>query len=205
MNSLKITHPLALHFLMTDDLYSLKSDELTEVATAIQSVQESDKVADEVAEISTPIISIPKLVEETVEAAKEPVVTKNEPAFFEYLGENNKYILILVNEPAHKSIDPKELETLANILKGKKQEIKDVALVNLNNYPKATYQELKGFFACNSIILFGIDPAQIKIEGTKLNRIASFQGTNILATFSIAEMLSNVDKKRAFWDEMKKL
>ncbi|MGV3508358.1 MAG: hypothetical protein ACO1N7_03635, partial [Sphingobacteriaceae bacterium] len=128
-----------------------------------------------------------------------------ESLVFDYLGENNKYILILVKEPAHKIIDPKELETLANILKGKKQEIKDVAIVNLNNYPSANYENLKSYFACNSIIMFGVNPAQIAVSGIQANQISSYQGTKILATYSITEMLNSVDKKRAFWDEMKKL
>jgi hypothetical protein len=130
---------------------------------------------------------------------------KAEPAFFDYLGENNKYTLILVNEPAYAVIGPKELETLTNILKGKKQETKDVAVVNLHKYPSANFDALKGFFACNSMVFFGINPTLLGIEGVQANQIVNHQGTKVLATYSITEMLSSADKKRVFWNEMKTL
>lgn len=202
MSTLKISHPLALNFLMTEDLYSLKGDEV-QPAVAI-TTKDENKTVEPVSEVSLPTISITKNIPQIIEIPKEPEA-KSESLVFDYLGENNKYILILVKEPAHKVIDPKELETLANILKGKKQEIKDVAIVNLNSYPSANYTNLKSFFACNSIIMFGVNPAQIAVEGIQANQISSFQGTKILATYSIAEMLNSLDKKRAFWDEMKKL
>ncbi|MEJ6981841.1 hypothetical protein WG906_15340 [Pedobacter sp. P351] len=203
MSTLKISDPFALQFLMTDDLYSIHADvipelsETREVATTVIKALNTDTI-----EPTPAIITIPA---EKTETPGPAIVKTESPSFYEYLGENNKYILILFNDPAHKTIVPKELETLSNILKGKKQDIKDVALVNLSSYPTATFSSLKEFFACNSIVLFGINPAQLKIEGVQANQITSYQGTKILSTFSIAEMLSNVEKKRAFWDEMKKL
>lgn len=205
MNALKTTDPFALNFLMTDDLYSIKSDTFQEVPVTKEEPQVVVKTSDAPA-TAAPVPMITEIPNETAVPQNAPVSNQSEaPAFYEYLGENNKYILILFNDPAQKTIDPKELETLANILKGKKQEIKDVALVNLYNYPTATFSSLKSFFACNSVVLFGTNPAQLGIDGIQSNQITSIQGIKILATFSIAEMLTNVDKKRAFWDEMKKL
>jgi hypothetical protein len=127
------------------------------------------------------------------------------PAVYEYLGENNKYSLIIINDPSHPSMPPKELEALQNILKAKKQELKDVAILNLHKYPSATFKSLKDFFACNSLILFGINPSQIQLEQVQANQITAIQNTRILATYSFSEMLGSVDKKRMFWEEMKKL
>ncbi len=169
MDILKASNPLALTFLMTDDLYCIQNEKEVSVETEI------------------------------IEAGKP------EPAFFDYLGENNKYILVLINDPGNQSMNAKELETLLNILKAKKQELKDVAIVNLAKYPSATFDALKSFFVCNSMIFFGINPAQIKLEGIQANQITNHQNTKVLATFSIAEMLANTDKKRTFWDEMKKM
>ena len=188
MDTLKASHPLALQFLLTEDLYSIEAEVKSQVpAAATAVVQETKK-----------------------EAGVEPetastVDVKEEPLYFEYLGENNKYLLILVNSPSHPVIDPKELETLLNILKGKKQDLKDVAVVNLSKYPAATFAGLKQFFACNSLVLFGINPAQLGLAAIQANQITVCENTKVLATFSIAEMLNSVDKKRAFWDEMKKL
>lgn len=171
MSALKTIHPVALQFLMTEDLYALADATVKPEALAI-----------------APAVAV-----------------EDAPTFFEYVGENNKYVLILLNDAAHKTISPKELETLQNILKGKKQDLKDVAILNLHQYPTATFKALKDFFACNALILFGINPAQLQLEGIQANEITLQNGTRILATFSIAEMLQHVDKKRVFWEEMKKL
>jgi len=213
MNILKISHPVALPFLMTDDLYSIASDELqaptatdmsqSEALTESPVTAKAENIFETKAAVQSPAITMPEAANELLSIPKEAVTPVAESSYFEYLGENNKYILILIDEPTHQHIAPKELETLLNILKGKKQELKDVALLNLKKYPSATFNGLKKFFACNSIILFGIDAARIGIEQIQPNQVTSFQGTKVLSTFSIAEMLTSVDKKRAFWDKMK--
>jgi hypothetical protein len=190
MSLLKISDPVALQLLMTEELYHVKSDAIIPALQQPESPLRSEPPQEPKVEIPviTPI---------------EP--SKAEPIYFEYLGDNNKYILILVDEPAHPVIEPKELETLLNILKGKKQELKDVAVLNLKKYPSASFDQLKSFFACSSIVLFGINPGRLGIPGMNANQITPFKETKILATFSISEMLGNVDKKRTFWEEMKKL
>ncbi|MBC8054743.1 MAG: hypothetical protein H7Y13_16925 [Sphingobacteriaceae bacterium] len=184
MSILKTSHPFALQLLMTEEIYSISADELP----SLPSLQKTEAV-----------------IAGAQELPVKEVVSTEEPSYFEYLGENNKYILVLVNEPVHPFIEPKELETLVNILKAKNQELKDVAVLNIRKYPNATFAALKNFFACNSIIFFGINPTQFNIPGIQSNQIAVHESTKILATYSIAEMLNNVDKKRVFWNEMKKI
>jgi hypothetical protein len=192
MDSLKTSDLVALQLLMSDELYHIKSD-VGEAPAATEVLgHEREKV-----EIKADVPAIPAI---PIETAK-----KEQYTFFDYLGENNKYTLVLVNEGSHPIIAPKELETLTNILKGKKQEIKDVAIVNLHHYPGATFEQLKTFFACNSIVTFGINPAVLGILNIPANQITTHNATKILATFTIAEMLTSVDKKRVFWEEMKKL
>jgi len=72
-------------------------------------------------------------------------------------------------------------------------------------YGASSWKEFKAYFACSSIVLFGIDPTEIKIRTLPRNAITDFEGMQVLFTYSFAEMLSNVDKKREFWNQMKKL
>lgn len=176
MSILRTTNPLALQYLMTDDIYAIQDTPALSTAS--------------------PILQVP----ETVDIPAAPSLD-----YFEYIGENNKYILIVIDDPAHANLPPKELEALLNILKAKKQELKDVAILNLHKYPTATFNSLKDFFACNSLILFGINPSQLQLEQIQANQISTIGQTRILATFSFTEMLDNLDKKRVFWEEMKKL
>ena len=177
MSELKSTNPLALRYLITEDLYLLDDIPVTEHLKT---------------EAAQPVENAPET----------PVKEFNG---FDYLGENNKYFLLVVNEPSHKTMLPKELEALQSILSAKKMELKDVALLNLNNYPGATFVQMKSFFVCSKIVLFGISPQQIQLHSIPLNTPTDIQGTKILSTFSFSEMMDNLDKKKAFWAEMKGL
>lgn len=196
MSTQKTSHPFALGLLMNEDLYHFSGDEIN-----VRTISEDQQILAPV-EVKEPRRD--KEAERLPEV-KQASEAAPEPNYFEYLGENNKYTLILVNEPAYDVLGPKEMETLLNILKGKKQDLNDVALLNIRKYPTATFPALKEFFACNSIIFFGINPSQLKIDGVQANQISVHGNTRILATYSITEMLNSVEKKRAFWDEMKKL
>src|SRR5690606_26596124 len=86
----------------------------------------------------------------------EPVATS--PVSFSYLGENNKYFLILVDQPGEEHIHKESLADLEKILKAMKLEVRDTAIVNLAGFPGADFQQLKDFFACSKVVLFGISP-----------------------------------------------
>jgi hypothetical protein len=120
----------------------------------------------------------------------------------EYLGDNNKFILILVTE---KEYTKDFLNTFENILKARKLEIKDTAIVSLSKYPEADFGYLKQFFACTKMVLFGIDPAVIGLKNISGNEIVIHSNTRILATFTFDVMLKDEAKKRLFWTAFKQL
>jgi DNA polymerase III psi subunit len=124
---------------------------------------------------------------------------------FNYLGENNKFMLILVNEDVFEHIDPKNLDTLNSILLAKKMELRDVAIVNLKNHSNYNFDLLKQFFSSSSMVLFGINPANLILNEISANHIALVNGVRILATFNFDEMRDDESKKRMFWNEMKNL
>lgn len=180
MSELKTSNPLALHFLMNEDLYRFQEEEILQ----------PEALHTNVAQVK----------DETIEAREETA-----DQGYEYYGENNRYILLLVDSPDHKVMAQKELDALQNTLSAKKLEMKDVAIVNLAHYPDATFQKLKEFFVCSSLVLLGVSCKRIKMQEVPLNLITTVEGTKVLATYSFAEMLDSNDKKRAFWNEMKKL
>ena len=144
-----------------------------------------------------------EIVQPSIAASSEESHSEPETIIFDYLGENNKYFLLLVNYPEHKIMAPKELEALQAILSAKKMELNDVAIVNMHRYPSITVQQLKAYFACNKIVLFGISPTQLQIPTLYSNQTTEHQGIKLLATFAFSEMMDNVEKKKAFWNVMK--
>ena len=132
-----------------------------------------------------------------------PVEAEKLPPVFDYLGENNKFMLILVNEDRFDIIDPKDLELLNGILAAKKMEIRDVAVLNIRKCKACTFADLKQFFSCSSLILFGINPASLQLNEISSNQVSLQNGTKVLATFSFGEMRDDVARKRIFWDQMK--
>jgi DNA polymerase III psi subunit len=142
------------------------------------------------------------------EKLAEPLVIEegdeSEPNFH-YLGENNKYLLLLVNQPGEQVINSGDLEALKNILSAKSLELRDVAILNFAKYPGSNYLNFKAFFACAKIVLFGINPIDIELSNIVNNEIINIDGTKVLATYSFAEMQTDNAKKRLFWNQMKTL
>lgn len=83
---------------------------------------------------------------------------------FEYEGENNKYIVMLFSHEEQSAMPNAQKPFLEKILNATKLSFNDVALVNINNYPKASLNELKDFFAASSIFFWGISPATFDLK-----------------------------------------
>ncbi|MFA6946396.1 MAG: hypothetical protein WC220_10900 [Pedobacter sp.] len=173
----------ALRLLMTEDLYILP-----EKGILIQSG------AEKAAEV---------LVQQTGDLpVQKPAEAEKSKEFF-YLGENNKYFLILFDDPKHQEISSLHKETLLKIMSAKGLELRDLAILNLHQYPGVSFSELKEFFSFNKIALFGIDPQRIALAPVSSNQVEKQQGARLLCTFSIDEMISDTAKKREFWNVMK--
>ena len=148
------------------------------------------------------------LPEESNHVAEGPGIEKlviEQPTVFNYLGENNRYMLIVIHNPKNEFLSAIHLEMLSKILAGKKMELRDVAILNLNAYPTANFSQLKAFFAFKNLVLFGINPSQIGLSELGNNETIQIEQSTVLATFSLAEMESDDEKKRKFWNQMKKL
>lgn len=133
----------------------------------------------------------------------QPPVNISPTTDFEYLGDNNKYFLILIEDKIHTRMNPAHQEMLLKIMGAKKLELRDLAILNINRYPETKFDTLKNFFSCNRVVLFGITPAQIGLPAASLNKVNSAGTVKLLPTYSLEEMRNNDDKKREFWTVMK--
>lgn len=133
------------------------------------------------------------------------VSSKATPNSYDYLGENNKYILIIVKNAAHQFLGKDNLDFLSKILKAKKWSLDDVAIVNYATYPDLNFDGLKDFFACSKIFTFGFDPALLQITGIKPNQAMQFKGVTILGTWDLDKIQKDEAKKTVFWNQLKPL
>lgn len=166
---------------MTEDLYLLKEEPVPEKALP---EPEAAPAPDPL-----PVNEIPK---------DEPQVTG-----FNYLGENNRYFLVLIDDDRHAGIDSGHREMLMKIMGAKGLEMRDLAILNLAGYPGTDFRQLKEFFSCNKLVMFGIDPLKIGLPPTGANKPAIHADVKVLASFGLDEMSGSTDKKKEFWTVMK--
>lgn len=176
MEKLITNNSNALRFLMSEDIYIVNENTL-----------------------SNPI-SLSEVVNEPV-----PEITKeeNQNTSFNYAGENNKYFLIIFEDKANPELNSGHKEMLMKIMSAKGLEMRDLAILNLSKYPEANFSQLKDFFSCNRITLFGIDPQRIALPAIAANESVKHLDVKILASYSLEEMSISNDKKREFWAVMK--
>lgn len=154
---------------------------------------------------------------------KEPTVAKQEIAsehvdiqsteqalktiHYNYLGENNKYILILIDQPLkNEIIAAKDLLLLEKTLAALKLELRDVAIVNLQQCEELHFKSLKDFFSCNKVLGFGIELAKISIEKeVAINTVFRIEDCPFLLASSLEELSNNQAQKVIWWSAMKSI
>ena len=202
MNNLQSNDLMALSFLINEEIYVIKDEVINKLKTII------DLKVETVAEPNLIEIEKPKLVETKSEPKADQIpaeknIEKRQTTDFKYLGENNKYILIVVKEPSFDFLKHDDLGFLLKILATKKLELKDVAIINTEKHSSLNFDDLRTFFAFSKVITFGINPQMLQIEGAVANKKTSFKETQILGTWSLAILQQDEKKKAIFWDMLK--
>ena len=195
MSTLHTNESNALRLFMTEDIYILDQQPVSseneikiEKPTAAEKVFITEKTA-----IPEMPVAIPVPDSAVIKKPKE----------FSYLGENNKYFLILIDDAKNKEINSLQKETLLKIMSAKGLELRDLAILNLDQFPGTNITELKEFFSCNKMVLFGINPQRIELPPISSNKVENHANVMLFSTFSIDEMINDVTKKKDFWAIMK--
>ena len=188
-----------LSLLLTEDIYILDKKAVPQADKPIESekIQVSEKTEQTEKLLSTPSPNIEPI--KTSADIVEPRKTQE----FNYIGENNKYFLILIDDASAKEISSIHKEMLLKIMAAKGLELRDLAVLNLSLFPDTKIQELKEFFSCNKLVLFGINPQRIALPSISSNKVESHQSIKLFSTYSMDEMINDVNKKKEFWAIMK--
>ncbi len=218
MNQLQTDNLIALSLLLDEEIYVF--NDLPKHEVLLSAIEIATEVTAEIPKpITTPVVEIPKIEQPiavipktqailtvTIPQIEKPAValkTKNDG--FDYLGENNKYILIIVNNPNEKFLPKLDLAFLEKIMGSKKWILDDVAIVNMAKYQSLDFDDLKAFFACSKIITFGFNPTVLNIVGAVANQKSMYKNVAILGTWDLTKIQNDVAKKTVFWNQLKAL
>jgi hypothetical protein len=150
-------------------------------------------------------ISEPNLASDQFARPSSEQVSKT--VHYNYLGENNKYILILIDQSLKREIiAAKDLLLLEKTLAALKLELRDVAIVNLQQCEALHFKSLKEFFSCNKVLGFGIELAKIGIEKeVAINTVFRIEDCPFLLASSLEELSNNQAQKVIWWSAMKSI
>ncbi len=125
---------------------------------------------------------------------------------WKWLGENQKNILIIVRYTDAVHIPDTGLDLLTTMLAACKISLADVAILNLNNHPEASYKELIPFFKSKIVFLFDVEPPAF---GLPMNfphyQLQAFSNATFLYSPSLTELENDKLQKSKLWVCLKRL
>ena len=137
--------------------------------------------------------TVSSIEEKITDPAEEELTSVQEVKPITFFGNNEKGILILVNDPNNEFLNQKELEFLMTIIEAGLQLSKtDIALVNISQYP---YEQVLDELPCNYIISFD--------ENEKSNtkyQVMHKEGKKILYAENLTTIKADKKKKRSLWN-----
>ena len=133
----------------------------------------------------------------------EPEIQTPQPVF-NYLGGNKKNFLILVSYNEHDFIKDEHLAALEAVLGRIGYSRDDVAIFNLAKQD-SNFEQLLAFFQPKMLVILGNAAIPAGMTEPKFNSIEKSPGPDILYTFSFDEMMTTVENKKVFWEQIKNL
>lgn len=201
MNSQLTSNAEALRLFFTEDIYlvgdKVQNTSVEPVSVVATKVAESPSlpVLQQTAEI--PLQQTP-LIEET-----KPDIKKEYT--FEFLGKNQKGILIMVHDQENKVSSPVGTELLRKLVKAIELTNNDFALVNYANYPAANFEDLKRFFSCQLVLSFGVSTQQLGLDQQPLHQITTLGQTRFVFTKNLHELDGDQVSKKILWTSLQQL
>ena len=123
-----------------------------------------------------------------------------------FLGNNQKKIIILVNSEAAIYLPDDELNFLLGILTACKLSMADIALVNLAKNPDFNYSFLTDQFKADKVFLFGLNAGAIALPLEFPHyQVQQFNNQVYLSSVSLNEMQVNKEEKMKLWVCLKKI
>ena len=124
----------------------------------------------------------------------------------QYLGKNNKYILIIVNEKDHKFLGDDDLCFLMNILNACNITMADAALVNAHDDKNVIYENLLKIFEPSIILFIGTEPQALGFPvQIPMYQVQAYNKQQYLCAPSLQKLSADKEEKKQLWLALKKI
>ncbi|KQB99756.1 hypothetical protein [Pedobacter sp. Hv1] len=201
MNSQLTSNAEALRLFFTEDIFMV--EDKNQIAS-VEPVSVAEVKIAEIITLPTVNVSYENLPKETG-VVEEPMPTLKRESSFEFLGKNQKGILILVHDQENKVSTTVGTELLRKLVKAIELTNNDFALVNYAHYPTATFEDLKGFFNCQLVLSFGVTTTQLKLNEQALHQIVKLDETRFVFTKNLHDLDSDQLSKKTLWGSLQQL
>ncbi|WP_123848653.1 hypothetical protein [Chitinophaga lutea] len=122
-----------------------------------------------------------------------------------YLGENQKNILLLIQNESEAYLNEELFNLLANILNACKLGMQEVALLNVAGYPGLTLQDYHTALGFRQCIVFDIPPAQLGLAEMEPYRLETHFGASVLYSHHLQQIATDKALKGRLWLALKQL
>jgi len=200
------TNPEALRLFFTDDVFLVKEQ------PAVSQAQNIPAPAPEIMselpatpiKVPATVIAVPTL---QTEAPAESTAINPKPALqsFNYVGANERNILILVYDVVHPVSSIAGRQLLGMILKSIKLDRNDCALLNYASCEDADFTQLQTFFKPQYVFAFGVTPAQLGLPESPSNSIVKHAGTNLIFSSELLALSDDPAIKKLLWSSLKQI
>ena len=149
-----------------------------------------------------------ELYKNSLVALDTPQIKSNslKPQSLNFLGKNQKQILILVNDNEAVHLNDADTVLLTGILNACKLNFNDIALLNLSQLSEIDLALLKDHFNPNVMIAFDINLNSIGIDQYYDNFVINNLKTiTFLNATSLSQIGKNVEEKKQLWSCLKSI
>lgn len=121
------------------------------------------------------------------------------------LGNNEKNILVIVDEKDAPFLEDAQLALLVSILTACKLSLADIALVNFHKNPAIHFNMLNEQLHPSAILLFGIDAARLDFPLIFPHfQLTSYNGQTYLASPPLQQIGADTQLKKQLWTQLQK-
>lgn len=120
------------------------------------------------------------------------------------LGDFQKRVLILVNEPTYAYLSDEGLKLLTGILAACQMSMADVGILNLYGNKHVTADVIHQEFTPTAWWIFGLDRKALGMPSPiETNQTISFQQAPVFCAPSLDELTNDPTAKRTLWNQLK--